>query len=170
VHNLEEEFFAIPEAERRFVEIVERYTREFRSAGNELAAGGSRNARKVAMCNSMKSLTVRDWVGKIYKLSSNSEGRGVLEIEIASNIYLTTWNNSFSDLQFNTLIDPQSEMFGVLSKLKYGNRIKFSGRFFQGDEDCLREASLSLRGSMAEPEFIFRFSEVHVPELPSERN
>ena len=39
-HNLGEKFFAVPEPERRLVEIVKKYAREFSSAQNELAAGG----------------------------------------------------------------------------------------------------------------------------------
>jgi hypothetical protein len=45
--------------------------------------------------------------------------------------------------------------------MKRGQKVIFSGRFFQGtDGDCLGESSLTLRGKVKEPEFIFRFSEV----------
>ena len=114
----------------------------------------------VALCKMLSSHRVQDWVGTIYELSSNSEGKGVLSVQISDNVYIKTWNNKLSDIGHDTLIDPNSSLFKTLSGLSEGNKIKFSGSFLPSDTDCIREGSLTLSGSMTEPEFIMQFERV----------
>jgi hypothetical protein len=96
-------------------------------------------------------------------LATNTEGKGVVAIKIGDDAYVKTWNNSFSDLAHNTLVDTDSAVFRKLSSIKEGDRIKFSDRFFTSKVDCIREASLTLRGSLREPEFIVRFTKINTP-------
>jgi hypothetical protein len=44
--------------------------------------------------------------------------------------------------------------------LQNGQTVRFSGQFFRDDTDCIRETSLTMSGSMREPEFLFRFSDI----------
>ncbi len=112
------------------------------------------------MCNILSSASADNWVGTIYKLSSNNDGKGVLEVQIASDVWIKTWNNSFSDISDYTLIEPESSLFSNASSLKKGQSIKFSGNFIRETSDCLREGSMSISGSMTEPEYIMRFSSI----------
>jgi hypothetical protein len=76
-------------------------------------------------------------------------------------VEVKTWNNALSDITDNTLIPQTSKTYDTLSELGRGKRIKFSGSFINGDEkNGFRESSLSEQGSMTDPEFIFRFSQV----------
>ena len=112
--------------------------------------------------NALKSfeLEVNDWVGKVVDVNSNSDGLGVLQIEIAPDVSVQTWNNALSDIRDKTLIQPDSPLFQAASGLKRGQLIKFSGRFVRDDESGLGEQSLSLRGKLEEPEFTFKFASV----------
>jgi hypothetical protein len=38
--------------------------------------------------------------------------------------------------------------------------VSFSGQFFSDTTDCVKESSLTLKGSLTQPEFIFRFSAI----------
>src|SRR3954453_11128023 len=89
--------------------------------------GGSRPARAPEICAVLKGLGAVNWVRKISTLSSNSEGKGVLEIEIANDIHVKTWNNALSDISDQTLIDPGSTLFAKISALKVGQKVVFSG-------------------------------------------
>jgi hypothetical protein len=71
-----------------------------------------------------------------------------------------TWNNALSDIEDDTLIDPKSALFAKASALSVGQEVTFSGAFRPYTTDCIREGSLTLSGSITEPEFIFRFSDV----------
>ena len=41
-----------------------------------------------------------------------------------------------------------------------GQKVTFDGQFFRGSTDCIQEGSLTLKGSLTQPEFIFRFSNI----------
>jgi hypothetical protein len=73
---------------------------------------------------------------------------------------LTTWNNDLSDISDNTLIQPGTELFRSASSLKKGQRVSFSGSFVPAREGCISESSITLRGKLDDPDFIFRFSSV----------
>jgi hypothetical protein len=114
----------------------------------------------LAICKSLPRLSVVNWVGKIEKLSSNSDGNGVLEISLADVARVETWNNDLSDISDHTLINPSSSLFAVLAQMKLGDQVLFSGTFIPSELDCVEEHSLSLSGSMTDPEFIIHFASV----------
>jgi hypothetical protein len=148
---------AIKDHQQALIDAVEDARQRYRTAANDMARGGTRAWRKDVICKLLPSLTVKDWKGEIYKLSSNSDGKGVVEITIGRDTYVKTWNNSLSDIGDHTLIEPNSAIFRTLSQMKEGDRIRFSGSFIGSDTDCVKEASMTQNGSMTEPEFIFRF-------------
>jgi hypothetical protein len=154
----------IPAAEQAFIQAVQRGQTAFQSAPNEMAQGGTRAQRRIGICQSLnvpgQGVLVSNWAGQIDKLSSNSDGKGVLYVSLAPNIRVETWNNDFSDSSHHTLIEPSSPLFSVVSQMKEGDAVVFSGAFFPSDVDCVEEHSMGLQGSMSEPEFIFRFTTV----------
>jgi hypothetical protein len=154
----------IPAAEQAFIQAVQRGQAAFQGAPNEMAQGGTRAQRRTAICQSLnvpgQGVLISGWVGQIDKLSSNSDGKGVLYLSLAPNIRVETWNNDFSDTSDRTLIEPSSPLFAAVSQMKEGDEVVFSGTFFPSDVDCVEEHSMGLQGSMSEPEFIFRFASV----------
>jgi hypothetical protein len=135
----------------------------YKSAANELAAGGVRNNRQQAICRVVRDQSASGWIGKISQLSSNGDGKGVLRIEIAPDIHVATWNNAVSDIGSNTLIDPNSSLFKSLASMKRGDVVRFSGRFSSSNVDCVQEKSVTLAGSMTDPVFTMRFTSVSKP-------
>jgi hypothetical protein len=77
---------------------------------------------------------------------------------IGNNVHVKTWNNVVSDAGTGSLIEPNSALFQKTVSLRVGQVIAFSGSFIPDETDCVREASLSLEGSIREPEYIFRVS------------
>ena len=153
----------IPIDEAKFIRSIQKAQEANKVAENDMQKGGARAVREKELCSLLAQLSISDWVGDVYSVSSNSDGKGVLEVTIATDVYVMTWNNSFSDVFHHTLIDPSSALFGKASQLKEGQKIKFSGSFFRDSDDtigCLSESSLTLDGKLAEPEFVFRFSDV----------
>jgi hypothetical protein len=146
--------------EEQFIALVQAAMNKYTDADNDMAKGGVHVWRKNEICKALSSLDIENWNGQIYSLSSNSDGKGVVEIAIAPNIYVKTWNNSLSDISDHTLIEPGTTVFRILSNLKKGDRVRFSGKFLRNDVDCVREGSMTQSGSMTEPEFIFQFSNV----------
>ena len=147
----------MPTGQAAVVAAVEAARRRFDSAPNDMAKGAARPARARAICAALRSPLVAGWAGIVSKLDTNGEGKGVLEVEIGPDAYVKTWNNSLSDIGDNTLIEPSSTLFTAASQLREGQLVRFDGTFFRDSTDCVRESSMSLSGSIREPEFIFRF-------------
>jgi len=151
---------AMPAEQAAFIEAVVSSREAFRKAPNELAKGGVRAQRRQKICGALNSAAVNGWLGRIVELESNNDGKGVLAVEIADDVNLATWNNAISDLTHHTLIAPGSAMFAGLAGMKKGQKVRFAGRFFSDETDCVAEQSMTLSGSMRDPEFVFRFSRV----------
>ncbi|MCK1684667.1 hypothetical protein [Bradyrhizobium sp. 145] len=150
----------LPYDQAGFVRSVSTAKTAFKSATNQLAAGGARNSRKQAICNILQGQSASGWIGKLAELTSNGDGKGVVSIELAPDVHVATWNNALSDIGSRTLIDPTSSLFKSLAGMKRGDFVRFSGSFTSSDVDCVREQSVTLDGSMTDPVFTMRFSSV----------
>jgi hypothetical protein len=153
-------FDLAPEGQKEFVGVIEQFRQAYDNASNDMQAGAQRPLRAKALCSIVGDRRVKGWTGYIATLSSNSDGLGVLSIQIGEDIHASTWNNAFSDAGNDTLISADSEVFQQAAALAEGDPVKFSGRFLSSDTDCLQEQSISQSGSMTDPEFTFRFSAV----------
>jgi hypothetical protein len=151
---------SIPDVEVRFIAAIENGRSVYKSGANDMAKGAARPLRAKELCGLLRSPTVSNWVGRVSKLSTNGDGKGVLEVQIDKDIVIKTWNNAVSDVGDNTLIDPASPLFKKASSLTEGKQVVFSGTFRPSSTDCVKEGSLTMNGSLMEPEFIFRFSDV----------
>jgi hypothetical protein len=149
---------AMPEAERLLIAAVEKARAAYAVGSNEMAKGAARPARAKEICAKLKDFFVSGWIGEVETQSSNSDGLGVLSIRIADGISIKTWNNKISDFENKTLIEPEDAVFKQAVALTKGRRVTFGGQFFRDPTDCIRESSLTLKGSLTQPEFIFRFS------------
>ena len=108
-----------------------------------MAQGAARPARAKEICAAFKDLQVSKWLGEVETLSSNTDGLGVLSIQIAQGISIKTWNNALSDSEDRTLIDPDSTVFKQAIALKKGQKVTFGGQFFRNPTDCIREGSFT---------------------------
>jgi hypothetical protein len=151
----------LPATESSFIQAVVRAREDSQTAANDMQKGGIKAIRDRTLCNTLTSLAVSDWVGTVKTVDSNSDGKGVLAIEIAPDVLVKTWNNDLSDIGSNTLIEPGTAVFTAASAMKSGQLVSFSGNFLSGvSGDCVSESSLTLDGKLQSPEFIFQFASV----------
>lgn len=152
----------MPVEQRLFLHAVFTAQLAVMDAKNDMQKGGARAAREKAICERLPNLQASNWIGTVYRVTSNSAGKGVLELLIAPDVYVKTWNNAFSDAFDHTLIEPGTAVFNGASQLEKGQLIAFSGQFVADTtgSGCVRESSLTLDGKLREPEFIFRFQGV----------
>lgn len=162
-----ERLLAKPAQQEAFLKIVEEGQRAFRAAENDFQRGATRPVRSQAICSALSSVAVSNWIGRVSRLTTNSEGLGVLGIDVGSKILATTWNNKLSDMVADSLIGPNTAVYQRMGSLKNGDLVRFSGSFVRGGADCIQEQSVTIRGSMADPEFTFVFQSLDKVELPS---
>lgn len=159
-----------------------------KEAKNELAIGSARTTRKHDLCNLyavrksdeirytqqqwnafaitanpklLRNFNHKNWIGRVVKLDSSHEGKGVLGIEIAHRVRLQTRTLSLGDSQSKTLIEPHTKLYNALLQLQVGDIVSFSGVTLPNTTDCHDELSLTLRGSMQSPVFLFKFIDIN---------
>lgn len=146
----------MPGSEQAFISTVQNYAAQYGQAANEMAQGALRVRRAKALC--ALNTDVENWTGTVATLSSNSDGRGVLEIKLADGVTVGTWNNAISDIGSDTLIDPTSPVGTSAASMGVGAPVTFSGSLISADTDCFGEQSITQEGSMTGPEFTLQFS------------
>jgi hypothetical protein len=140
-----------------FLKVVSEAQRKGKGADNDMQLGGIKAERDKKICKILEDTTIKNWSGRVSTISANREGRGILSIELDKGVSVTTWNNAFSDVFSDTLIEPGSKLFETASALRVGERVVFSGKFVKDGDNCLREPSLRLKSEIANPQFIFKF-------------
>lgn len=150
----------MPQDQRQFIDIVERFDRAYAQADTDIAKAATRAQRAKAICGAIRTPLVQNWTGTVLKVSSNRDGKGVLELTLATHTRVTTWNDPIADIGDNTLIDPKTPLFAQVVLLKKNKQVLFSGSFLPDSMDCFRETSMTLSDSMDQPEFLFRFSDI----------
>ncbi|WP_426610580.1 hypothetical protein [Bradyrhizobium sp. McL0616] len=103
---------------------------------------------------------MKNWIGKLVRLTTNGDGKGVVVVEIAPGIVVKTFSTSLSDAGSDTLVEPDTKLYFALGEAVQGDYVKFSGSFFAKATDCFLEDSLTMNGSLSSPEFIMRFINV----------
>ena len=96
----------MPTIEKTFIDIIDNAKERYSRGTTDLQKGAARPARAQQICAALHG-QANDWIGTIAQLTTNSDGYGVLKIEIANGISVTTFNNSLSDVKDYTLIAPK---------------------------------------------------------------
>lgn len=131
---------------------------------NEMQVVGLRKERATGMCAALgHSMEVTDWYGTVADVATTMGGdSGSLEVEMADDIRVGTWNNSFSDALSGdgTLIAADSPLYRQVAALEEGDMVRFSGSFTADKERCVDEQSITDVGGVESPTFTFAFTEV----------
>jgi hypothetical protein len=132
---------------------------QFNSGKNEIQQEQARGRRREAIQSALNGDgRIEGWIGTVESISTTGDGNGIIKIRIHPSITVSTTNNELSNIGDNTLIEKSSPLFSILGNLSKKDTVKFSGTFIPDDRDCVQETSLTIRGSMTEPNFTFRFS------------
>lgn len=151
----------LPEQQASFIAAISDYKKRFDSAGNELQQSILRDERRIAILKAVGGqLRADGWSGTLRKLETNSDGNAVVVVRVAPSIDLTTWNNAISDVLHSTLIEKGTPLYAALVNMSAGDRVKVSGNFIRAEADGLYEQSITIRGAMTAPEFLFKFTDI----------
>ena len=145
-----------------FIATLGSYKERYATARNEFQQSSVRRERASALARILPTRAVDGWIGKISSIETTRNGEGILAVHPLGSdwITVTTSNNSLSGAMDGTLISSGSALYEQISRLSIGESVIFSGSFRSSDLDYLEEVSLTERGSIDEPEFIFTFVSV----------
>jgi hypothetical protein len=150
--------------------VLNDYAISYEEATNDMAKGALRPGRARALCSRLPFIRVRgvvqDWIGTIETLSATGDGRGVLAVRIGPHATVQTTNNGFSESlsQLSTLLASRSPVTKAAMALEVGRKVQFSGVLFPSNTDCMLETSVTMDGSMRDPEYLFRFTDLKAAE------
>lgn len=145
-----------PASEDAFIKAVEDSRTAFIGGLNDMVRGVARPRRAEALCRVLPKGRADNWVGKVAVLGSSPGGRGVVAIEIAPKVLVSTNRAEPADDKDKTLIDAKSPLFAYAAVLAVGDRVQFSGTLLPGSEDCFKEVGKDIMTTMSSPEFIIR--------------
>tara|TARA_B100000965_G_C19374256_1_gene661745 strand:- start:99 stop:626 length:528 start_codon:yes stop_codon:yes gene_type:complete len=142
-----------------FIKIINDSREGFSSSFNDLKINKLLVDRNDMLCKSIPQI-INNWEGKIKGITTNMEGKGILSIIISKGIFIQTWNNAFSDLFDNTLIETDSKVYSQLLELNRGDSILFSGSFIENSSECFGTQNFTNKSKISKPEFTFIFSNI----------
>lgn len=157
-------------AEVEFCNIIRETSKQYESladqGANELKLSKMRTIRKSSLRMALRSGKVKNWTGTLKALSTTSEGKAHVAVELPCEtvVSVQTWNNELSDMSDKTLIPQSSPIFDKVAELKVGQKVIFDGQFLPDDKNGFVEQSISEAGSLKEPEFSFRFSNIELAQ------
>jgi hypothetical protein len=159
---------SIPASQKTFITMVDSFKEPYDNADTEIKKTNVRFGRKDALSNFFSqagSLQFDGWAGQVQKITTESDGSAYISIKLeGTNIEIKTWNNSLSDIMSHTMIQRNDPLYQSLMNLKEGDQVLVSGTFVASDNndhpDYIVEQSLTEEGSMKEPEFLVKFSQI----------
>ena len=152
----------LPPQQIKFINIINEARSELKDTDNELQVGNIFVERNKKLNSLMSNPNIKNWIGKIYKFTSDSNGNGMLEVKIEKPaIYLE--NLTVFDSYYNTLIKPNTTLYKKLLTYSEGDIIRFSGNFILSDGE-LWDQQISLtqeikRRKIKFPTYFFKFTD-----------
>jgi hypothetical protein len=156
----------VPPSQKSFTSMIDSFIPTYNAADTEIRKTDVRFRRKNAIADYFSgtgSPQFLGWVGEVDKLTTEQDGEAYISIKLhgSSDIHVQTWNNSLSDSDSHTMISRNDPLYQALMDVKTGDIVTVSGMFFlDRKHDFVTEGSLTENGSMTEPEFIVKFSQI----------
>ena len=151
-----------PAAQKKFIKIIEDGRNNIDAAENDLQESVALHNRDDALCKVLTNKAATNWVGVITDIGANGEGKAYVEIELADNVRIKTWNNALSDIGDNTLIPTGASFFDDLVAISEDSKVIWSAKFLSGNNFCLKKANFTETFYGIDPQFIVRFTNIKV--------
>jgi len=171
----------VPENQQKFMKSLAKYALEYKKSPNSVEQFLLRQKRQEFLSEQIKDRVFTEWIGRINTIRTTKNGKAYLVIELVDipsgeenkskkfplfRVTMGTWNNAYTDLDYNTLILPGTAMHNWLSKFRLCEWVVFSGKSFAGKEDFLKEASPTQTEAMLSPQFILKFEFLDKIDFP----
>jgi hypothetical protein len=154
------EYGVYPSDQKDFIDVIVAARTAIADAETDLQESVALRQRDKDLCKILSSNTAKNWVGVITNVGANGEGKAYVEIELADDVRVKTWNNAFSDLNDNTLISTSASFFDRLVALTEDTKVIWSAKFLSSSDSCLKKANFTDVFYGIDPQFVVRFSDI----------
>lgn len=149
-----------PAAQAAFLDRIATASEAYDAATTELQRSQVIQQRNVDLCSIVPDGQFTDWVGMATTIGATGDGNAHIDVEIASDVVVGTWNNQLSDIGDNTLIPPGSALFDTLVGMDEDALVVFSGQFLSNDGACVYTSNLTEMFDAWSPDFVTHVSAV----------
>lgn len=156
----ESEYGLYPKEQQEFIDVILAAKTAIEDAETDLQESVALRKRDENLCKILSSNSAKNWVGVIKTVGANGEGKAYVEIQLADNVRVKTWNNAFSDLNDNTLIPTTASFFDRLVALTEDTKVIWSAKFLSDDDSCLKKANFTDVFYGIDPQFVVRFTDI----------
>lgn len=148
--------------QKDFVKLIESFSDRYESAPNELKKSTLRVERRKALQDTLSGSNVTNWSGTLKSMRTTTAGNAMIEVKLAGSTAITFTNKNTNVFMDEPLIAHGSGLYKKIAELSTGDTVLFSGKLLikEHGHDHLAENSWTESGSMKEPEFVFRFTDV----------
>ena len=157
----------VPATQQALSAAVDQGRTDAESAETDLQRANVLNVRSETLCETVPDGAVQEWIGTVETVDANGEGKAVEVISIEDDIEVGTWNNAFSDISDNTLIEQGDPLYDAALELAPGDTVRFSGTLKSGSEAndaCYYTSNLTEVMSIESPDYIMNFSDLQKVE------
>lgn len=158
---------SVPAAQQAMTDAVAQGRVDAEDAETDLQRANVLNVRSDSMCETVPDGAVQEWVGTVVTVDANGEGKAVVVVSIEDDIEIGTWNNAFSDISDNTLIEQGTPLYEAALALAPGDTVTFSGTLksgTEGNDECYYASNLTETMSIDSPDYIITFSDLQKVE------
>lgn len=156
----ESEYGLYPSDQKEFIDVIVAARTAIENAETDLQESVALRKRDADLCKILSSNSAKNWVGVVKGVGANGEGKAYVEVEIAEDVRVKTWNNAFSDINDDTLIPTSASFFDRLVALTEDSKVIWSAKFLSDDDSCLKKANFTNVFYGIDPQFVVRFSDI----------
>ena len=113
----------IPENQQNIITSLAKFALQYKRSSNAVQQYLIRQKRKEFLAKHLEDIVLTEWIGRIKSLHTTEKGKASLRIELATvppqgtsdkknipefSVTMGTWNNSSKDLDYDTLINPDT--------------------------------------------------------------
>ena len=149
----------LPKNEMEFIQLNEYTKDQWKNAPNEIQQERMRSDRDQSLCQHTR--TVTNWIGTVDSVGSywslDDAPPASFGVKLNQNITLRTEGSTQDS---GTKIIRGTALYNSIGRLTKGQKVIFSGEFLPGAKTCFDETSFTDNGSIMDPNYIFKFTEV----------
>lgn len=159
----------LPKQQEEFLRLInsfaDKYAEKKKGGANELQLSKIASQRGDELKSLAAGKEIKNWIGTVKRMETTRDGNATLQITVSEILTLQTAIGNLDDALSSgssTLIPQESLLYHALENLNTGDRVIFSGMFFVDTNKLrgLRELSVTENGSMTDPAFSFKFTDV----------
>ena len=149
-----------------FVKLTESFIESYENA-HDVIKPVVRVERRMEFQKAFPGGIVTNWIGTVQAVKAKAGEDAVIHVTLEGSVIVslknvdTSWGDRFKT--GDTLrIQPGSDLHKKAAELSKGDKLLFSGEFIIRNDwnDYILENSYTEKGSMTDPEFVFRFTEI----------